>query len=171
MPADLYRCPITGCTWTQTPTDPTPEIGESRRAAARDADRADAAEHRRHLNSHTLDDFIRTIAGLQAAAQHGSDGQHHYLSTACLHGQHDHCRSAVTADGQAKQPGTCKFCPAVCMCLDCEHGTEALIGSAQLHERLTKAANDQTPTCPDSVESLRARLADTNTSSTPPEVL
>ncbi len=31
-------------------------------------------------------------------------GEHYYLSTACLHGEHPQCRA------------TCKFCPAECIC-------------------------------------------------------
>jgi len=41
---------------------------------------------------------------------------HDYLSTACLHEVHQHCRSAVNEDGQPKVPGTCKFCSARCRC-------------------------------------------------------
>lgn len=36
------------------------------------------------------------------------DGTHHYVSTYCLHGQHEDCRL------------TCKGCPADCEC-DCGH--------------------------------------------------
>lgn len=50
-------------------------------------------------------------------------GSHHYLSTACLHGRHDHCRSTTAADGTTKQPGTCKFCGAVCACPACDHAS------------------------------------------------
>ncbi len=43
--------------------------------------------------------------------------EHHYLSTACLHGRHDYCRSEVKLDGTGpKRPGRCKFCPALCTC-------------------------------------------------------
>lgn len=50
----------------------------------------------------------------------GPAGEHLYLSTACLHGAHEHCRSTV--DGGVKVPATCKFCDAVCMCTECDHG-------------------------------------------------
>ena len=64
------------------------------------------------------------IADVLAALALSRQGQHRYLSTACLHGEHDYCRSA---QGQAgtKTPGTCKFCPAQCVC-DChqEHDRE-----------------------------------------------
>lgn len=43
-------------------------------------------------------------------------GPHRYLSTGCLHRNHEHCRSTVAADGHTKTPGTCKFCTAVCVC-------------------------------------------------------
>lgn len=39
-----------------------------------------------------------------------------YYSTSCLHDQHEHCRSAVSIDGEGKNPGTCKWCPAKCIC-------------------------------------------------------
>lgn len=47
---------------------------------------------------------------------------HEYMSTSCLHGEHEHCRSSVSATGGAKTPGTCKHCTAVCRCLVCDHG-------------------------------------------------
>ncbi len=43
--------------------------------------------------------------------------EHVYLSTGCLHGRHDHCRSSVAIDGGPKEPGQCKFCSARCTCL------------------------------------------------------
>ncbi len=43
-------------------------------------------------------------------------GRHRYLSTGCLHGDHDHCNCAWTRDGQPKTPGVCKFCAAPCEC-------------------------------------------------------
>lgn len=47
-------------------------------------------------------------------------GAHHphtdYLSTACRHEVHKHCRSNTAADGASKEPGTCKFCDAKCIC-------------------------------------------------------
>lgn len=39
-----------------------------------------------------------------------------YLSTACRHEVHKHCRSATASDGAIKEPGTCKFCDAKCIC-------------------------------------------------------
>jgi hypothetical protein len=47
-------------------------------------------------------------------------GEHYYLSTSCFHGVHEHCRSAVNIYGNPKEPGTCKWCPAVCICR-CHH--------------------------------------------------
>lgn len=49
------------------------------------------------------------------------DGTHVYISTACLHGEHEHCRSTVNAAGGPKTPGTCKWCSAVCQCAVCSH--------------------------------------------------
>lgn len=62
-----------------------------------------------------------SLAAQLRAAATAVDGTHLYLSTACLHGDHWHCRSAVTADGDPKAPGTCKFCEAVCACDECDH--------------------------------------------------
>jgi len=42
-------------------------------------------------------------------------GAHHYLSTACLHGEHDYCKSPAGAAGP-KKPAGCKFCSAPCRC-------------------------------------------------------
>ncbi len=41
--------------------------------------------------------------------------EHVYLSTACLHGEHDYCNSMVGAQG-VKRPAQCKFCEATCIC-------------------------------------------------------
>ena len=38
---------------------------------------------------------------------------HHYLSTGCLHGEHDYCKSMVGQAG-TKRPAQCKFCAAQC---------------------------------------------------------
>ena len=40
---------------------------------------------------------------------------HDYLSTGCLHGEHDYCRCDVGRTGP-KTPGQCKFCAAPCRC-------------------------------------------------------
>lgn len=40
---------------------------------------------------------------------------HRYLSTGCLHGEHDYCKGETGAVG-AKQPAECKFCEAPCIC-------------------------------------------------------
>ena len=51
-------------------------------------------------------------------------GQHHYLSTGCLHGDqvlpdgrtgHQYCQSDTGKNG-AKRPAECKFCAAPCQC-------------------------------------------------------
>lgn len=42
--------------------------------------------------------------------------EHEYLSTACLHEQHEYCNAMVGYQGQ-KRPATCKFCDAKCVCL------------------------------------------------------
>jgi len=50
-------------------------------------------------------------------------GTHAYLSTSCLHGEHDYCSAADRPDGTAKTPATCKFCRAACLCPCHEPGT------------------------------------------------
>lgn len=40
---------------------------------------------------------------------------HVYLSTGCLHDNHDYCKSMTGAAG-GKRPGECKFCHAKCIC-------------------------------------------------------
>jgi hypothetical protein len=63
-----------------------------------------------------------SVADDLRAAMTGPSGEHLYLSTSCLHGDHEHCRSFVNVEGGAKTPGTCKFCAAVCICEQCDHG-------------------------------------------------
>lgn len=42
---------------------------------------------------------------------------HIYLSTGCLHGQHDYCAAGLARlDGTVKKPSQCKFCAAACIC-------------------------------------------------------
>lgn len=48
------------------------------------------------------------------------DGTHIYMSTSCLHGDHEHCKAMVGVNGD-KRPGRCKFCDAVCRCPVCKH--------------------------------------------------
>lgn len=50
---------------------------------------------------------------------------HVYLSTGCLHGDHDYCQTeARRYDGTTKIAGTCKFCGEPCVC-PCHHCTAA----------------------------------------------
>lgn len=42
-------------------------------------------------------------------------GVHVYLSTGCLHGDHDYCKSMTGLNG-AKRPASCKKCGAKCIC-------------------------------------------------------
>lgn len=42
-------------------------------------------------------------------------GQHLYMSTSCLHGDHAYCQSDTGAAG-TKTPSQCKFCTARCAC-------------------------------------------------------
>lgn len=42
--------------------------------------------------------------------------EHVYLSTGCLHGEHNYCSGTDRADGHTKIPAQCKFCAAPCVC-------------------------------------------------------
>lgn len=52
---------------------------------------------------------------LDAALDGAEMTGHAYLSTGCLHGEHDYCKGNVGSNG-AKIPGQCKFCGARCQC-------------------------------------------------------
>lgn len=47
------------------------------------------------------------------AAQHPDT--HLYLSTGCLHGEHDYCQS-TTGPAGTEPPAQCKWCDAPCIC-------------------------------------------------------
>ncbi|MFK8851187.1 hypothetical protein [Streptomyces sp. Ac-502] len=53
--------------------------------------------------------------GCPANAAPAKEGPHRYLSTGCLHGEHDYCQSHTGLSG-AKAPAVCKFCKAPCQC-------------------------------------------------------
>ncbi len=55
---------------------------------------------------------------------------HAYLSTACLHGRHERCGAEQLARGDLGAPH-CKYCPAVCCCVICDH-----VGQAAQEARL-----------------------------------
>ena len=57
---------------------------------------------------------LREALGEQHPAATEATG-HVYLSTGCLHGEHDYCQ-AMTGHAGAKRPGQCKFCSALCTC-------------------------------------------------------
>lgn len=46
----------------------------------------------------------------------GNVVRHVYLSTACMHGIHQHCQAGATQYGEEKVPATCKWCAAPCIC-------------------------------------------------------
>lgn len=52
---------------------------------------------------------------LVAAVRQAVTGRHVYLSTGCLAGEHDYCRS-MTGVGGAKRGGRAKFSDAACIC-------------------------------------------------------
>lgn len=72
---------------------------------------------------HLLKAWVAVLKGPAAAAErvraavHGPDGTHLYLSTGCLHGDHEHCRCDTATTGAPKVPGRCKFCAAPCLCV------------------------------------------------------
>lgn len=43
-------------------------------------------------------------------------GHRWYFSTSCRHKRHKHCRCRTGVTGDPKTPGTCKWCPARCIC-------------------------------------------------------
>lgn len=51
---------------------------------------------------------------------HNNPDAHVYLSTGCLHDEHDYCKARNGAAGP-KKPGQCKFCGAPCVC-ECHRG-------------------------------------------------
>lgn len=53
-------------------------------------------------------------AAIDALPQPTEPG-HNYLSTGCLHGEHEYCRCDIGQFGP-KEPGQCKFCSAPCRC-------------------------------------------------------
>lgn len=71
---------------------------------------------------HSVDDMCAPDA--HDDSEMGEDAAHRYLSTACLHGEHDYCKATTRPDGGEKKPATCKFCEAPCICSVC-HGPGA----------------------------------------------
>jgi len=59
----------------------------------------------------------------KAATTGGPASVHVYLSTGCLHDEHDYCSNAAGIAGP-KKPAQCKFCAAPCQC-PCHHGPAA----------------------------------------------
>lgn len=70
------------------------------------------------------DDIVERFAAQAEAgydvARLRSSITHRYLSTACLHGEHDYCKAMVGQQGD-KRPARCKFCDALCVCHVCQH--------------------------------------------------
>lgn len=57
----------------------------------------------------------RTRAELLCGLTLAECGEHEYLSTGCLHGEHGYCQSSTGLAG-AKRAAVCKFCHAPCIC-------------------------------------------------------
>ncbi len=71
---------------------------------------------------------------------------HVYLSTSCLHDEHDYCQSETGLCGQ-KTPSVCKFCKAACIC-PCHAKTPAQQGPAKSEEE-DEDDNQSAPEPPD----------------------
>jgi hypothetical protein len=59
----------------------------------------------------------RILAELRPKVETFKSDIHVYLSTSCRHGQHAYCQARKGLAGD-KEPSTCKFCDAKCIC-DC----------------------------------------------------
>lgn len=57
----------------------------------------------------------RALAATLARLAHRIAGGHVYLSTGCLHDEHEYCQKHAGLSG-AKAPAQCKFCSAPCIC-------------------------------------------------------
>jgi hypothetical protein len=57
----------------------------------------------------------QTLAAALQRIAHRIAGQHSYLSTGCLHGDHAYCQNMTGLAGK-KRPGQCKHCGAHCIC-------------------------------------------------------
>lgn len=117
------------------------------------------------------DEYAAHLAEALAAAGllPADPAAHVYLSTGCLHGDHDYCQATVGGVGR-KVPATCKFCGAPCVC-DCHApdlppgAVRAWLNPADVEARL------HAPAPADDPARLRARrdeLEDALTDGTPP---
>lgn len=63
---------------------------------------------------------VRQRLAAAAAQRSVTEGAEHvYLSTSCLHGLHEYCQADKIVDSQGtrrKNPSSCKFCKAPCVC-------------------------------------------------------
>jgi hypothetical protein len=85
-----------------------------------------ASDHGRSVSANELADAILAGLGNAPAAVIGGlvcgpDGHRSYLSTSCLHEEHEYCRGEAGSMG-TKVPAECKFCQAACICL-CHQAT------------------------------------------------
>lgn len=77
----------------------------------------DLAAEYEALPGHAVGNLALVAAHLRRAlADLPDDGAVHiYLSTGCLHSEHDYCKGEAGLAGP-KRPGECKFCRAACRC-------------------------------------------------------
>lgn len=107
----LLRMEVEGFVEADRPYDPAQPLPE--RTFTITADRREIVTERVE-RWHRENPYWRTW---MARNRQGSFDPHtDYLSTACRHEKHQHCRSTTAADGTTKEPGTCKFCDAKCIC-------------------------------------------------------
>lgn len=62
-----------------------------------------------------MNDLRTRLAAALQRASHRIAGRHVYLSTGCLHHDHDYCQNMTGMQG-TKRPGLCKHCDARCIC-------------------------------------------------------
>ncbi|MEU1309476.1 hypothetical protein ABZ419_11355 [Streptomyces cinnamoneus] len=63
-----------------------------------------------------------SLAVVLLRTAHRVASHHIYLSTSCLHHDHDYCQHHTGLSG-AKRPSVCKFCKAPCICV-CHRGSD-----------------------------------------------
>lgn len=107
-------------------------------------------------------DILRDMLADMIRQRQGHASGHDYLSTACLHEQHDQCRRS------------CKFCPAECSC-DCAHPdtTESLMSENTEQHHFTQAEAEALapPTCPDCGNPAKQHWADVSSNTEPDLVI
>jgi hypothetical protein len=58
-----------------------------------------------------------TTQQVDEPATHNATFTHRYLADACLHGEHVVCATSTVGVMGEKEPATCEFCRARCLCI------------------------------------------------------